>query len=148
MTLNEINPEKTSSDRLSEVLEHLTVDQMRFVVARQEFATKKEAALSMGIEPDTVYHWPKFVDEAIRLTALKIHESAVELRKRNLLKAMLIKVSGLDSDDASIQQKVATEIIEAELGKPTQKQEWMTKSTQPLQVVLQWIDGNFDAIEE
>lgn len=134
----EIYPEKSSSERLSEILEHLTADQMRFVVARQEFATKKEAALSMGIEPDTVYHWPRVVDEAIRLTALKIHESAVELRRLNLLKAMLIKVSGLDSDDVSIQQKVATEIIEAELGKPTQRQELTNTYSQSLQIDLQW----------
>jgi hypothetical protein len=132
------NPEKPSSDQLFEVLEQLSIDQMRFVVARQEFATKKEAAISLGIEPDTVYHWPKVVDEAIRLTALKIHEAAVELRRRNLFKAMLIKVSGLDSKDVSIQQKVATEIIEAELGKSMQRQELLSTFSQSIEIDLHW----------
>jgi hypothetical protein len=144
----EKNPEISSSARLSEVLDQLTVDQMRFVAARQEFSSKKEAAISLGIEPDTVYHWPKIVDEAIRLTALKIHEAAVEIRKRNLLKAMLIKVSGLDCEDVSLQQKVATEIIEAELGKPIQRQEVSNTDSNPSHVVVLWSDKYGDADNE
>jgi len=49
--------------------------------------------------------------------------AAQHIRRSSLAKAMLVKVDGLDTNDESLRQKVATEIIEWEMGKATQKQE-------------------------
>ena len=56
--------EKYTSEQLTAVLEQLSVDQIRFIVARQEFATDKEAADAVGISAQTVYRWPAIVKEA------------------------------------------------------------------------------------
>ncbi len=114
-------PEKSIPDTLETVLAQLSTDQIRFVVARHEYATDKEAALAVGMKPDTVYHWPEIVREAVRLMAMDGMVTALHLRRRNLAKAMLVKVAGLDSDDERIQQGCATEIIEGEIGKAPQK---------------------------
>jgi hypothetical protein len=115
----EINesPQKSTID---EVLAQLTDNQLRFVTAMQNCTSKSEAAKEIGIEPNTAYKWPDVVDEAIRLTRMDVESVVRAVRKRNLLKAMMVKVAGLDSPNEDVRQKVATEIIEGELGKPTQ----------------------------
>ena len=112
--------EKRENLKFSEVLAQLTKNQLRYVVAMQECVSKKEAAELLKIPLGTIYNWPPIVDEAIRLMALDITESAREMRKRALAKAIAVKVAGLESSDESIRQKSATEIIEAELGRPKQ----------------------------
>lgn len=111
---DEKNKEKT---RLQELLTQLTKDQLRFVVALQEYPTKDAAAKAIKIKPQTAYDWPDIVDEAARLLALDALESARELRRRNLVKAIGVKAAGLDSKSESIRQKAASEIIEWELGR-------------------------------
>lgn len=121
-----LTQEKSSSDELVQVVARLSTDQIRFVVARQEFSTDKEAAEEIGIKPDTVYQWKHKghpIDEAVRLMALDGIIIAKELRRRNLAKAMAVKVAGLDVDDDKLRQAIATEIIEWEMGKAAQRQE-------------------------
>ena len=104
----------------------LTTDQIRFVVARQEFSTDKEAAQAIRIKPDTVYQWKHRgapIDEAVKLMVMDGVIVASELRRRHLAKAMAVKVAGLDSSKEPTRQAVATEIIEWEMGKAKQKQE-------------------------
>jgi len=99
-------------------------------VARQEFATDKEAAQEIGVKPDTVYQWKHKgapIDDAVRLMALDGVIVASTLRRRHLAKAMAVKVAGLDDDDNRLRQNVATEIIEWEMGKPTQRTENKTE---------------------
>ena len=139
---DQANQEKSSSDELGQVVARLTTDQIRFVVARQEFSTDKEAAVEIGIKPDTVYQWKHKgapIDQAVRLMALDGIVVASELRRRNLAKAMAVKVAGLDSIKENTRQGVATEIIEWEMGKATQRNE--TK-VQAEVTVLKWPDGS------
>ena len=112
----------------------LSVDQLRFVAAMQCSATKKEAAELIGIEPNTTYKWPKIVDEAVLLAAQEREMAAREVFKNHLMKAAMVKVKGLDSDDDSLRQKVATEIIEWNLGKATQKSELTGANGGPVEV--------------
>lgn len=112
-------PEKT---KLQTILAQLTKDQLRFVVALQEHKTKDAAAKALKLKPDTVYHWDnELIEEATRLMAMDIAQAAMELRRRNLIKAMGVKAAGLDSKIEQVRQKVATEIIEGELGKPKEQ---------------------------
>jgi DNA-binding transcriptional regulator YdaS (Cro superfamily) len=115
---------RTDSDRLAEIIRDLSIVQIRFVVARQETKSDKDAAALIGVSPSTVKQWDNKaqVDEAVRLMIYDGVVTARELRRRNLAKAMAIKVSGLDiEDDERLRQNVATEIIEGELGKPKQQ---------------------------
>jgi len=119
---------------------------IRFVVARHEYPTDKEAAEAIGINPNTVYQWKsrynKPIDEAIRLMALDGIVIARELRRRNLAKAMAVKVAGLDIEDDGLRQRIATEIIEWEMGKATQRQEVSGPDGGPMETVLRWPDGH------
>lgn len=138
------NQEKSSSDELVQVVASLSTDQIRFVVARQQFATDKEAAIEIGIKPDTVYQWKHKgipIDEAVRLMALDGIIVARELLRRNLAKAAAIKVAGLDSKQEKTRQDVATEILDRELGKPTQRQEISGEMTHEI-VTVNWDDAN------
>lgn len=112
---------KSTSERLAEILPQLSKDQLRYIVAFQDYPSKKEACESIGLKTNTVYKWPDVVDEAARLMAIESASSAVVIRQRNLVKAMMVKVAGLDSEDESIRQKSATELIEWELGKAGNK---------------------------
>ena len=128
------NTEKYISEQLSDVLDKLSLDQIRFVVARQEFATDKEAAESIGIQPQTVYRWPDEVKDAVRLMAYDGMLTAQHIRRKALAKAMLIKVKGLDSNDDVLRQRVATEIIEWEMGKATNRTEVGGVEGKPIEV--------------
>lgn len=119
MTLEEIL-KKSTSERLAEILPLLSKDQLRYVVASLDYPTKKEAAEAVALRPNTIYGWPEYVDEAIKLMAIEAADSALAIRRRNLVKAMMVKVAGLDADDDAVRQKAATEIIEWELGKAGQ----------------------------
>lgn len=115
------NPEKSTSDELEQVLSQLTTDQLRFAVARQGCSTTREAADAVGIKPNTVYGWPAIVKEAVRLLAADTVRGALHIRQRNLVKAMMVKAGGLDSDSEGTRQRAATEIIEWELGRAMQR---------------------------
>ena len=122
---DENQPESTTV-RLGAILKQLTSDQIRFVIARQEFSKDKEAALECELSPNTVKDW-KYkgvpIDDAVQLMATDGLIAAMELRRRNLAKAMAVKVKGLDEKDSRLRQSVSTEIIEWEMGKAMQKQE-------------------------
>jgi len=117
MTMEQTNPQKSISEELSEILKSLTIDQVRYVIARMDYPTKGEAATAIGLKPDTVYRWNGQVERAVELMALDTIESARSIRRRNLLKAVAVKVKGLDSKDEKVRQNVATELIEWEMGK-------------------------------
>lgn len=112
----------SKTQRIEEILSALLPDQLRFVVARLQTRTDKAAAEEIGIAPDTVYGWPNKgqIDEAILLINAEPIDAAREIRKKNLVKAMMIKAKGLDSKDERLAQAAATEIIEWELGKAKQ----------------------------
>lgn len=116
-------------NELHALLIGLTVDQRRYVVARMDWPTKKEAADAIGIKVTTVYTWPDAVERAVELVSLNIVDAAMIMAERAVAKAMSTKIKGLDSKDERVRQAVATELIEWRLGKATQKQEIENKVT-------------------
>lgn len=136
-TTDESRPESTT-DRLAAILKQLTSDQIRFVIARQEFSKDNKAAIECELSPNTVKDW-KYkgapIDEAVQLMAADGLVAALELRRRNLAKAMAVKVKGLDSAKEATRQQVATEIIEWETGKATQKVQQDNKGEVTINVV-------------
>lgn len=130
------NPPNPSNEKLAEILRGLTTNQIRFVIARLDTATDKEAAMVIGLKPSSVASWEnkKAVDEAVGLMRYDGMVTALELRRRYLAKAMAVKAAGLESDNEKIRQDVATEMIEWELGKATQP----TDNKHSGQVTLIW----------
>lgn len=129
-------------NELVDTLRDLSTDQIRFVVARQEFSKDKDAARSVRVSAATVKRWKQEgvpIDLAVRQMATDGVIVARELRRRNLAKAMAVKVKGLDSADDKLRQSVATEVIEWELGKATQKNE--TKHTGEVDIYLTFDDA-------
>jgi len=124
-TINQNPLLEGTTEGFATILERLTFDQIRFIVARQHLSTDKAAAEEVGIKPDTIKKWKHRgapIDTAVRLMKLDSIALAREIRSRNLAKAMAVKVAGLDSDDDRMRQGVATEIIEWEMGKAEQPQ--------------------------
>ena len=119
-----------------EVFSKLTKDQLRFVVALQEYPSKKEAAEFLKIPVKTTYNWGSIIDEAVKLLALDIIESSRQMRKSALARAIAVKIAGLDSGDEKIRQSAATEIIEAELGKAKQS----IDLTGPVEIIVRYAD--------
>lgn len=134
-------PESTEID-LGQLIDRLTPDQVRFVVSRQEHSKDKEAAEAIEISPATVKKW-KYdgapIDDAVKAMAMDGLIVARKIRRRNLAKAMLVKVKGLDSSDEKVRQGVATEIIEWEDGKATQKQVLTGQGGGPLVIEVEYI---------
>jgi phage terminase large subunit len=106
-------------EKLKTTLHGLSMTQIRFVIARLECKSDKDAAEAIQISANTVKQWDNKaeVDEAVKLMRFDGIVTALEIRRRNLAKAMAVKVAGLESDSEKIRQESATEIIEWELGK-------------------------------
>lgn len=137
MTTNDNNPQHIDEiAELDAILQTLTVDQLRYLVARNEFSSKKDAANAIGVPYGTVTHWPDSVERAATLMALDGVHVTRAIRRRALPKAMAVKVAGLESKDERIRQGVATEIVEWEMGKAVTKTESKIEGTLLLRVDL------------
>lgn len=117
------NRQKPTTDELDALCQELTVDQVRFVIARQEYSSDKAAGECLGISPHTIKDW-KYrgapIDEAVKLLALDGVIVARSIFRRNLAKAALVKVAGLESEDERIRQASATEVVDRGLGRAAQ----------------------------
>jgi hypothetical protein len=122
---NQNNSEITEKPHTKADFSMLSDTQWRFITAMIENPdfSKKDAANHIGIEADTVYRWPAYVNDAINQARRDVHEAARNMRKQAVLKAIAVKVALLDSDDENVRSKAASEIIEWELGKATQRNE-------------------------
>jgi hypothetical protein len=116
------NTPKQDEQRLKELLGTFSLVQLRYMVERMYTNSDKDAAISAGISAETVKHWDNKaeVDEAVTLMRFDGVQTALEIRRRSLAKAMAVKADGLDYNDKRLRQSVATEMVEWELGRPTQ----------------------------
>lgn len=128
----------------SDIWNQLTPSQRRFVVAMQEHPTKKEASAAVDISPNTAYNWPPIVDIACDFMANNIALATLGILQANAGKAAMVKAKGLDSSDEKIAQSAATEIIDRNLGKPTQRNEVTGKDGEQLGVMVYVPDNNRD----
>ena len=141
---HETTPKDTNGE-LEAILNRLTPDQLRFVVNRLNFATDKAAAEETDVSAETVKGW-KYkggvpIDEAVRLLVQDGMVVAQHIRRRNLAKAMQVKVDGLDVEDNHIKQRVATEIIDWEMGKARQDIKH-TGTGDKGQLLVSFVDSN------
>lgn len=101
----------------------LTHNQQRFAVAMLECPTKKEAALAIGLEQNTVYRWGAEIDEVVDYMRGRARDAAQNVLEASVVKAAAIKRAGLGSGEEKIRQDVASEILDRVLGRATQRQD-------------------------
>lgn len=108
-----------------ELLNGLTTNQLRFIVARLDSKSDAEAARMIGMDEKTPVRWAekKQIDRALELAAYDGAVLALTMRRKTLPRAMAVKIAGLESVDERVRQSAATELIEAELGKALQRAE-------------------------
>lgn len=75
---------RTEEQKLLEILKTLSPLQLEFVAARLVTQSDKDAALQIGISPDSVYNWPNKADinEAVRLAKIDSVNVAREKLRR------------------------------------------------------------------
>jgi hypothetical protein len=118
------NPPISISEGQSEldaILAVLTHAQLRYVTARLQTDDKTAAATAVGLKADTCYRWPAYVERAVILIQREQITTARHILEHTLVKAMMVKIAGLDSAKEATRQAVATEIIEWNLGRPRQQ---------------------------
>lgn len=142
MTANNSLP--SQKQHIEDVFSQLSDSQWRFVTAMVEnpHYSKKDAANHIRVTPDTVYRWPKYVDHAIEIARKDVHRAALSMRKQAVLKAIAVKLKLLDSEDENVRSKAASEIIEWELGKATQRTENTGVDGGPIVYKLVYPDDN------
>lgn len=112
---------------LESILALLSHDQLRYITARLQTESKSEAAKAIGLKPNTCSHWPAYVERAVMLIAGEQLTTARHILEHTLVKAMMVKIAGLDSPKEHVRQAVATEIIEWNLGRPRQQTDLAVK---------------------
>lgn len=138
-------PEKSTSEEVfAELWQKLDHNQQRFAVAMLTSASKKDAAGRVGIQPNTVYKWNGDVDDVVEFMRNHAAAAALGIVQANATKAAMVKAAGLDSDDEKIRQDAASEILDRNLGKPTQRRELTGADGEPLIKVVSQFD--YDAV--
>ena len=124
MTTDSQSTEKSISEAdFPQLWRELTHNQQRFAVAMLDSTSKKDAALMIGIEPDTVYRWNGALDDVIAFMRTQARDAALEILAHNVVKAAMVKAAGLDSTDEKARQDAAAEVLDRVLGKPTSRTE-------------------------
>jgi len=127
---------------LQAILEGLEDRELDYVLERSKVSKDSQALRAMGISPGTFYGWEKNKRD-------HLNELAQELKRASAVRATMIlqgaveeaanvKIEGLkEKRDKRLKQNVATEILDRQLGKPTQRQETelSTKDDKPIFIV-------------
>lgn len=111
----ELSPEQ--QQRLDVILKDCTVKQRAYIGNRVALMNVKDAADAAGVVPSTVQRWPAYINEAIELLTVAAVFAAKSMLQSAVIKAALVKIGGLDSDDELVKQRAATEILDRVLGK-------------------------------
>jgi hypothetical protein len=137
-----MEPKRTEKP-LSERFSGFSVDQWRFIAARLNTTTDKEAAEEIGLNDKTPSKWPNksLINDAIAELRIEAAAGAVEALKQSSLKAAMVIAGLLDSDDEPVRLRAAQDILDRVNGKPTQRQEITGADGESLSVRLDWGDN-------
>lgn len=116
-----IRSEAESIGEVKDLLRHLSPIQIKYVIGMMYHKNQADALMATGIDIAVVRSWPReirdVIDKAISMIAWDTVQFARQLMKEYVLQAVLVKISGLNSEDELVRQKTATELIEWESGK-------------------------------
>lgn len=110
---------------ISDGLPVLTELQWRFVAARLQTKTDRQAAAEVGIDPATVSRWPnrRAIKELILLLRQDAAAGAVALLEQRSLNAAMTIVASMDSPDPAVRLRAAQDVLDRTLGKALQRSE-------------------------
>ena len=132
--------QQTSSqvNRLQEILEGLTTEQVRYVTKRPFVRYDYEAAKAVGVAPETVSRWKNKadIDEAVRLMCFDGVIAAGVLLHRFLPEAAQELVAELAHKRADIRQRAAKEILDRGGLPATSKTEVTGKDGGPVETTV------------
>lgn len=113
---------KTKKERLSEIFDALSPDQIRYLTARLEYSKKNAAAEYVDIPVSRIYNWKenKIIDEAVGIIKSDAIGAAIAAFENRLFKAVAVKIAGLESGTETVRQSAATEVIDRMIGKAAQ----------------------------
>ena len=120
---------KSSFDaNLDELIAGLDINERRYVFARADVSTDKEAYEGIGVS----YNWLKShgTDRLNAIAAELVRDvgfQAMQELKANVVRAAREKTAELDDRDVRIRAQSSTEIMDRVLGKPTQSVEQKTE---------------------
>jgi hypothetical protein len=112
------NTNQYEDSEFTQMLAQLSDVQLKYVDAMLRCPNKKQAAQEIGVRPNTVYKWPAYVDEVVHLIRSNRLQAIKAMREQSAFKAMRVKLEGLDSSNPWIRQRVASEILAADLDAP------------------------------
>jgi ActR/RegA family two-component response regulator len=116
-----------ASLRVRTLLMQMSDKQRKFATALFYSGNIAEACQATKVGINEYNGWPAAIreglDEIVAIYYQNVLEVAASMLKNAVLKAVQVKVEGLDSENERVQQEVATEIIQHVFGRPTQKRE-------------------------
>lgn len=127
LQISAIKRNSETAGELEAILAQLSHNQLRYITARLQETNQKIAAKKVDVSYSTVTKWPEYVERAVLLISQQQLDTARHILEHTLVKAMMVKVAGLDSEKEQTRQAVATEIIEWNLGRPRQQTDLSVK---------------------
>jgi hypothetical protein len=120
----EQKPDDSEMKRLDSVFEGLDERETAYVLARSDAVSNSEALKKCGMSEGWLYK-RNYEDLNARADILRKDKAlrAALILGEAVEQAAKVKVAGLKVRDERIKQAVATEILDREFGKPTQRQE-------------------------
>lgn len=102
-----------------------TLDQWRFIAARLNTSTDKEAAHAIGLNDKTPSKWANkpLVNQAVIALQRDATMGAVRALEDASLQAAMVVVALLTSEDEAVRLRAAQDILDRANGKATQRQE-------------------------
>jgi hypothetical protein len=126
-------------DDLQTVLNQLEDNRLDYVRARSLVNSDAQAIKDIGISKTAFYKWPAEERE-------KLNELAQQLKRATVARAImalqaaaeeaaLVKIAGLKSRDERLKQSAATEILDRNIGKPSQSIKLGGDGGEPIKVI-------------
>ena len=113
---------EASSD-FEDIWRRLTDSQRRYVIARQDCATKADAATEIGLAASTVYSWPGYVEDAADLLVEHARQT-IQAGLDAASAAAIQRLKGIIESGSDKQSRQAAEyVIDQQIGRAVQQQD-------------------------
>jgi len=118
---------RTKMNDLKTILDQLEDNRLDYVLARSKTKSDADGIRNSGVGKTTFYGWDKEERD-------KLNELAQKLKRETAIRALMllqdaveeaatVKIQGMKSRNEHIKQNAASEILDRQLGKPTQRTE-------------------------
>lgn len=116
---------KASEKPLTDRFAGFTIDQWRFITARLNTSTDKEAAEMIGVNPTTPPRWHNkpAINQAVAELQAEATSGAVAALQSASLQAAMVIIGLMEDEDKAVRLRAAQDVLDRANGKATQRQE-------------------------